>query len=107
MPRADTVAVFAHGEGGYPCIRIPSVINAGKQGSLIAFAECRYVTGDGCYPASLPLATPDGNVTHDICSKRSSDNGATWSSLAVVAHDAAQPQAHQHSCKHMAQPSRV
>lgn len=42
--------VFIHGEGGWPCIRIPSIAQCGKM--LHAFAECRTRTGDGCNPTS-------------------------------------------------------
>ena len=40
--------VFQHGEGGYPCIRIPSIARCGS--TLHAFAECRTRIGDGCIP---------------------------------------------------------
>lgn len=46
-----TTPVFTHGEGGYPCIRIPSIIQV-KSGKLLAFAECRTFTGDGCIPTT-------------------------------------------------------
>ena len=98
MPRPNTTVVFAHGEAGYPCIRIPSIISVGDSASgisLLAFAECRYVTGDGCNPLGAHTALPSSssNASRDICSKHSSDNGASWSALKVVVHDAAQPQA--------------
>lgn len=44
-----TTPVFIHGEGGYPCIRIPAIVQV-KSGKLLAFAECRTFTGDGCNP---------------------------------------------------------
>ena len=45
-----TVDVFAHGEGGFPCIRIPSITRCGPAGTLHAFAECRTAIRDGCIP---------------------------------------------------------
>ena len=42
--------VFVHGEGGWPCIRIPAITQCG--GMLHAFAECRTKTGDGCIPTA-------------------------------------------------------
>lgn len=50
-PVVFTTPVFIHGEGGYPCIRIPAIIKTGS-GKLLAFAECRTYTGDGCEPNS-------------------------------------------------------
>lgn len=92
MPRPNTTVVFTHGEGGYPCIRIPAIVNA--RGVLIAFAECRRQTGDGCEPLAVQSAVgAGGNATHDICFKRSMDGGATWSALRVAVPDAAQPTA--------------
>lgn len=44
-----TTPVFIHGEGGYPCLRIPAIVQT-KSGKLLAFAECRTFTGDGCNP---------------------------------------------------------
>jgi hypothetical protein len=74
MPRPEgpgTTIVFMHGEGNYPCIRIPSIINAG---ALIEFAECRCIVGDGFEPAAAPVRSKStSNVTHDICSKKSQD----------------------------------
>lgn len=49
---ADSAVVFHYGEGGYPCIRIPSITRCG--GLLHAFAECRTRTGDGCVPSVPP-----------------------------------------------------
>jgi hypothetical protein len=61
--------VFVPGEGGYPCIRIPSVALAGDNKTLNAFAECRNYTGDGCFPLHVP-PTREGLVK-DICQKQS------------------------------------
>lgn len=74
---ADTV-VFKHGEGGYPCIRIPSIIKTST--SLLAFAGTRCGSGDGCY-----LSSGIEDIDHqDLVMKRSTDNGKTWSPLKVV-----------------------
>ena len=45
-----SVNVFRHGEGGFPCIRIPAITRCGPKGTLHAFAECRTMRGDGCIP---------------------------------------------------------
>lgn len=49
--RVMSVEVFKPWEGGFPCIRVPSIIRTPH--ALIAFAECRMITGDGCNPKSL------------------------------------------------------
>ena len=80
-----SVAVFQHGEGGYPCIRIPAIARCG--GLLHAFAECRTRTGDGCVP-TLPLTS---ETVAGVCYKNSSDDGASWSTLTLVVSGATQP----------------
>jgi hypothetical protein len=70
---------------GYPCIRIPSIALAGDNQTLNAFAECRNSTGDGCYPTTLPPHAIINN-NRDICQKRSTDGGKTWSGLKVIAN---------------------
>jgi sialidase-1 len=65
----DTV-VFQKGEGGYYCVRIPSILTTAK-GTLLAFGEARmYNCGD--------------DTVKDIVYKRSTDNGKTWSTLQVL-----------------------
>ena len=59
---------------GYPCIRIPSILLAGDNRTLNAFAECRRVTGDGCSPLHFH-SMPGGS--RDICQKQSTDGGKT------------------------------
>ena len=73
--------VFIHGEGGFPCIRIPSITRCG--GLLHAFAECRTRTGDGCIPTETGRAVGLSSVSVEagVCYKNSSDDGATWSPL--------------------------
>lgn len=65
------VPVFIAGTEGYKSFRIPAILRL-PNGHLLAFAEGR-VNGAGDY----------GNV--DIVLKTSSDGGATWSPLTVVA----------------------
>jgi sialidase-1 len=64
--------VFRSDQEGYRSIRIPSLVTT-KQGTLLAFAEGR--------------AQPKDQAENDIVSKRSSDGGATWSPLRVLAED--------------------
>ena len=81
--------VFVPGELGYPCIRIPSIILAGDNSTMLAFAECRTMTGDGCLPLHVAHNASHKNP-RDLCQKRSSDSGRTWSPLEVIAFDGAQ-----------------
>lgn len=68
----------------YPCVRIPSLLLAGG-GALLAFAECRLVTGDGCNPVNVTM-----NVRRDVCMRRSTDAGQTWGPLTVLVRSAMQ-----------------
>lgn len=68
----------------YPCVRIPSIIRPAP-GVLLAFAECRHSVGDGCYPIGI-----NGTGPRDICTRRSTDSGASWGAMNVIAKDAAQ-----------------
>lgn len=72
---SNATEVFVPGEGGYPCIRIPSIALAGDNQTLNAFAECRRRTGDGCEP--LDPVKPSPGASRDICQKQSSDGGKT------------------------------
>lgn len=66
----DEQIIFKSGEGGYSNYRIPAIITAAN-GTLLAFCEARKDhRGDS------------GNI--DLILKRSTDNGATWSSPQVV-----------------------
>ncbi|GAA1593881.1 exo-alpha-sialidase [Kribbella sancticallisti] len=63
-------AILSPGTAGYKCFRIPALVKA-NDGSLILFAEGRKPTcGD--------------TGTHDVVMTRSTDGGATWSTLQVV-----------------------
>ena len=64
--------VFVNGTEGYACYRIPSIVRA-LNGDLLAFAEARL---ESC---------SDSTGTIRIVCKRSSDGGATWSPLQVIA----------------------
>ena len=66
----DEQILFKSGDEGYSNYRIPSIITA-ADGTLLAFCEARKDhRGDS------------GNI--DLILKRSTDNGATWSSPQVV-----------------------
>jgi hypothetical protein len=105
--RPRTAIVFrALEDPRYPCIRIPSIVRAGRE-VLLAFAEARYFAGDGCHPRGLPPRAPLRYKTasgrtevgsplsydKDIVMKRSEDGGRNWSALHVVVPHAAQPTA--------------
>lgn len=62
--------VFSHGEAGYYCIRIPSLLTTYK-GTLLAFGEAR-------------MFNCNDDTQIDIVYKRSLDNGQTWSNLTVL-----------------------
>lgn len=75
VDRADdapaTVTVFEAGQDGYASFRVPAIVAAGN-GDVLAFAEGR-----------VGSAADDGDV--DLVVKRSTDDGATWGPLQVVA----------------------
>ncbi len=66
--------VFVNKIDGYPVFRIPSVVVT-KNGAVLAFAEGRKSMTD--------------QAQNNIVSKRSTDGGATWSAVQVVAEDGA------------------
>ena len=66
------IPVFVSGTEGYKSFRIPAIIKA-PNNDLLAFCEGR-VNSSGDF----------GNI--DIIMKRSSDHGATWSAIKVVAN---------------------
>ena len=86
-PFSTATEVFVPGEAGYPSIRIPSVALAADNHVLNAFAECRNFTGDGSNPNRLPPGVHEVLNT-DVCQKRSSDGGVTWTPLRIVARGA-------------------
>lgn len=68
--QAQQVTVFEHGQDGYTCFRIPTIINT-RNGDLLAFAEGRK---NSC--------SDTGDI--DIVMKRSKDGGQTWSPLQLI-----------------------
>lgn len=79
------------------------MVLAPDMSTLVALAECRHYTGDGCVPHKSDMAQaqvqsqahyqPSGALNKDICAKRSTDGGATWSALMVLVKGAGQPTA--------------
>jgi hypothetical protein len=74
------VSVFPSGIGGFPCVRVPSLV-AIPGGPLLAFAECRSFKGDGCMPHGF--ANASGKTVKDrvICMRTSTTGGRTWGQL--------------------------
>lgn len=84
---ATPTAVFWSGLGGHPCIRVPSLLTLPDR--LLAFAECRSFTGDGCEPAGNATtsqttsgAPPSSVKDRSICMRTSTDSGHSWGPLA-------------------------
>ncbi|MFB2703205.1 MULTISPECIES: exo-alpha-sialidase [Aeromonas] len=71
-PNIRDVVVFKGGEGGSNNYRIPSIVSA-ADGSLVAFAEGRASSHD-----------PGSGYPTGIKSRRSIDNGVTWSDYHVI-----------------------
>lgn len=70
QPFVQDDVLYANGDAGYACFRIPSVVRA-TNGDLLAFAEGRVADcGD------------DGDI--DLVLRRSSDEGRTWTDIQVV-----------------------
>ncbi|NWK55469.1 exo-alpha-sialidase [Verrucomicrobiaceae bacterium N1E253] len=66
------VLVFKEGEAGYPYFRIPTITRS-QDGTLLAFAEGRFIRDD--------------HGRNDIVLKRSADGGKTWGELQVIHAD--------------------
>lgn len=77
-PHIRDVVVFKGGEGGSNHYRIPSIVVA-ADGSLVAFAQGMVSSGD-----------PGQGKPISIKSRRSTDNGATWSDYQVIHGNATQ-----------------
>ncbi|MGB0774372.1 MAG: exo-alpha-sialidase [Akkermansiaceae bacterium] len=65
----EPVPVFIAGESDIPYFRIP-VIERSNKGTLLAFAEARYLDDD--------------HARNDIVLKRSTDGGKTWGKLQMI-----------------------
>ena len=65
--------IYARGEKGYFCFRIPAIVKTTK-GTVLAFAEGRRFD-----------CSDEREI--DLVVKRSYDNGLTWSELSVIWHD--------------------
>ena len=78
-PEESYTNVFHSGIGGFPCVRVPSLL-AVPGVALLAFAECRSFAGDGCLPANASAYTQDIEA-RVICMRRSTTRGATWEPL--------------------------
>ncbi len=80
---SSRISVFSSGIGGFPCVRVPSLL-AIPGGPLLAFAECRSFTGDGCEPQDGGMANHTlSNDVKDrvVCMRSSSDRGKSWGLL--------------------------
>jgi len=75
--------VFTSGEGGYSCIKIPSLLLT-QNGSLLALAEARSLTHHPMTSESCSDFAPTALVI-----KRSVDEGRTWSQMQVVRSEVA------------------
>ena len=70
QPTVQDDVLYANGDAGYACFRIPSVVRAAN-GDLLAFAEGRVADcGD------------DGDI--DLVLRRSADAGRTWTAIQVI-----------------------
>ena len=97
VPSAPST-VYTHGEGGFPCIRIPSTLHiAGSStaaaanrnesaeendGVLLSFAAARSWTGDSCFPTAKTLPGRKAYSAHVV--KRSTDSGQSWSPMREI-----------------------
>jgi len=68
---SNVFRVFSAGDGDISCFRIPAVVRT-RTGALLAFSEARH--GD-C----------DDGSAREIAMRRSTDHGASWSDLSLVA----------------------
>lgn len=96
----QTIDAFVHGELGFTCFRIPSVVLATSTSTLFAFAEARNYSGDDCYPDNAPghecfhnSSAPSCIGPRSLALKTSKDSGATWSSVTIVDWNGANPAA--------------
>ncbi len=69
-PFTDTTLLFEPGHDGYSIIHVPALLMS-KKGTLLAFAEGRYGTGNDW-------------AEIDLIMRRSTDGGKTWSPVTVL-----------------------
>ena len=85
-PSSNSISVFSSGIGGFPCVRVPSLL-AIPGGPLLAFAECRSFTGDGCEPQDGTANRSSDVKDRVVCMRSSSDQGKSWGLLhANISH---------------------
>lgn len=77
-PAPRVIRLFAGGQDGYACYRIPALVTT-TNGTIIAMADGRL---SGCGDIPNPL---------DLVMKRSFDNGKTWTPLQVVVNYGSDP----------------
>lgn len=83
-PAPPSTIAFAHNAlrlHGYFVARIPSIVLADD--TLVALAECNL--------CATPACTSGVAWRTDLCSKRSHDDGNTWTNFSVVVKDGSQP----------------
>jgi hypothetical protein len=94
---APAASVFPHGIGGFPCVRVPSLLalpprrgagvgpesKSAKSSRLLAFAECRSFVGDGCEPKGMWPPPKGGPSVEDrvVCMRVSDTGGESWDPL--------------------------
>ena len=79
--------VFSSGDSAHPdtpCFRIPSAIAIPGTNVVLAFAECRSWTGDGCMIKGRNASSGSQYFNRTICGRRSVDGGASWSPTTKV-----------------------
>ena len=67
----------------WPCFRVPSALRIPSTDVVLAFAECRSWTGDGCYIKGRANSSGAQYFNRTICSRRSIDGGVSWQAPAA------------------------
>jgi hypothetical protein len=79
------IDIFVHGDGGFPCWRVPAVVLATSTGRLFAFAEARNYSGDGCEPVGLkPNASHPNEGPRSLALRTSTNSGKNWGAIRIV-----------------------
>ena len=79
--------VFSSGDVAHPdtpCFRIPSAVAIPGTNIVLAFAECRAWTGDGCLIKGRNASSGAQYFNRTICARRSVDGGASWAPTSKV-----------------------